>query len=138
MDHLISPQVNAVLQIIILVLLLVGFGIKRRQKHVLHGITMLAAVTFNLLSFVLIMFPSLIRMEIISTQPLYTISIATLIHSAIGMVVIILGIWLVSVWRLQSNLKNCFRNKKLMRLTTAMWLSALLIGFLLYSLLYVY
>lgn len=138
MDPLISPQVNAVLQIIILVLLLVGFGIKRRQKHVLHGITMLAAVTFNLLSFVLIMFPSLIRMEIISTQPLYTISIATLIHSAIGMVVIILGIWLVSVWRLQSNLKNCFRNKKLMRLTTAMWLSALLIGFLLYSLLYVY
>lgn len=138
MDPLISPQVNAVLQIIILVLLLVGFGIKRRQKHVLHGITMLAAVTLNLLSFVLIMFPSLIRMEIISTQPLYTISIATLIHSAIGMVVIILGIWLVSVWRLQSNLKNCFRNKKLMRLTTAMWLSALLIGFLLYSLLYVY
>ncbi|MCW3980353.1 MAG: hypothetical protein NWF11_02650 [Candidatus Bathyarchaeota archaeon] len=138
MDPLISPQVNAVLQIIILVLLLVGVGIKRRQKHVLHGITLLAAVILNLLSFVLIMFPSLIRMEIISTQPLYIISLATLIHSAIGIVVIILGIWLVSVWRLQSNLKNCFKNKKLMRLTTAMWLSALLIGFLLYSLLYIY
>lgn len=138
MDPLISPQANAALQMIILVLLLAGVGIKRRQKHVLHGLVMVTAVIVNLLSFVLIMFPSLTRMVIISTQPFHPSSIATLIHSVIGIVVIVLGIWLVSVWHLQSDLKNCFRNRKLMRLTTALWLSALLIGFVLYSFLYLY
>jgi uncharacterized membrane protein YozB (DUF420 family) len=96
---------------------------------------MLAAVILNLFSFALIMLPSLLRMEIIITHPLHAVSITTLIHSSLGLAVIILGIWLVASWHLQS-LKNCFKNKRLMRLTSVLWLVVLLMGFLLYYLLY--
>ncbi len=136
MSSLFSPQVNAVLQLIILVLILVSMEFKRRRKHVFHGLVMIVAVVANLLSFGLVMLPSLSQMVIIRTQPFHPISLATLGHSFVGIVAIILGIWLVVVWRLQSDLRNCFRNKKLMRLTIIVWLSSILIGFVLYSQLY--
>jgi uncharacterized membrane protein YozB (DUF420 family) len=134
----VSPQVNAVLQVVIAVLLLVSIGIKQRRRYFLHGFTMLAGVILNLLSFVLIMFPSLLRMEIINIQPLHAISIMTIFHSALGLIVLILGIWLVAPWHLKSSPKECFKKKKLMRVTTTLWLIALLMGFILYYLLYAY
>lgn len=138
MGPFISPQVNAVLQIVITVLLLVSIGIKWRRRYFLHGLTMLAGVMLNLLSFVLIMFPSLTRMEIINIQPLHAISIVTIFHSALGLVALILGIWLVASWHLKSSSKDCFKKKKLMRITTILWLVTLLIGFMLYYILYTY
>jgi len=125
-------------QLIILALLVVGIGIKRRKKFALHGMIMLAAVILNLFSFFLIMLPSLLRTEIVITQPLQAVSIVALIHSSVGLVVMILGIWLVASWHLQSSIKNCFKNKRLMRLASVLWLVVLLMGFLLYYLLYVY
>jgi len=138
LEPFISPQVNAMFQLIILALLVVGIGIKRRKKFALHGMIMLAAVILNLFSFFLIMLPSLLRTEIIITQPLQAVSIVALIHSSVGLVVMILGIWLVASWHLQSSIKNCFKNKRLMRLASVLWLVVLLMGFLLYYLLYVY
>lgn len=136
MEQLISSQVNALLQTIILIILVAGIGLKRGKRHYLHGIAMLAAVIMNLLSFTLKMLPSLLTMEIITTQPLHIISILTIIHSALGIIVSILGIMLVATWRLQSSLKNCFKNKKLMRPTTTIWLITLIVGFILYYFLY--
>jgi uncharacterized membrane protein YozB (DUF420 family) len=138
LEPFISPQVNAMLQLIILVLLVVGIGMKWRKKFSLHGMILLVAVILNLVSFVLIMLPSLLRTEIIITQPLQAVSIVTLIHSSVGLVVMILGMWVVASWRLQSSMKICFKNKKLMRLTSMLWLVVLLVGFLLYYLLYVH
>lgn len=134
----ISPQVNAVLQVVITVLLLISIGIKGRQRYFLHGFTMLAGVLLNLLSFVLIMFPSLLRTAIIYIQPFHIISLMTVFHSALGLVVLILGLWLVASWHLKSSPKECFKRKKLMRVTTALWILVLLMGFLLYYLLYAY
>lgn len=134
MEPIISPQANAALQLIILVLLIAGVGVKWKKKFHLHGILMLVAVIFNLVSFFLIMFPTFLRMEIIFTQPLQTVSIMALIHSSIGFVSIILSIWLVGSWHLQSP-KTCFKNKMLMRLTSILWTIVLLGGFLLYYIL---
>ena len=138
MEPFISPQVNAMFQLIILVLFVVSIGMKWRKKFALHGMIMLVAVILNLFSFILIMLPSLLRTEIIITQPLQAVSIVTLIHSSVGLVVMILGIWLMASWHLQSSIKNCFKNKRLMRLTSILWLVVLLMGFLLYYLLYAY
>lgn len=135
LEPFISPQVNAMLQLIILGLLIAGIGMKWRKKFSLHGIILLVAVILNLFSFVLIMLPSLLRMEIIIVQPLQAVSIVTLTHSSLGLVAIIMGIWLVASWHLQPSLKICFRNKKLMRLTSVLWLVVLLMGFVLYYLL---
>lgn len=126
------------LQITTLILLLLSIGIKRMRKLALHGVTMLGAVILNFSSFVLIMLPSLLRTEIIRTQPAHTVSIATLVHSSIGLIALILGVWLVASWHLRSSFADCFRNKRLMRLTTVLWLIALMIGFLLYYILYAY
>ncbi len=120
LNPVISPQVNAVLQVIILVLLVAGMIVKGKKKFALHGKIMLVAIILNLLSFVLIMLPSLLMMEIIRAQPLHAVSIAVLIHSAAGLVALILGVWLVASWHLQTSLQNCFKNKKLMRLTSAL------------------
>ena len=136
MEPIISPQVNAVLQLIILVLFVAAMWMKSRKKFSLHGMIMLVAVVLNFVSLGLIMLPSLLRMEIIMTQPFHAISIAVLIHAAAGLVALVLGVWLVASWHLQSSMKNCFKNKKLMRLTSALWLAVLLVGFLLYYLLY--
>jgi len=138
LEPFISPQANAMLQLIILVLFVVGIGMKWKKKFSLHGMILLVAVILNLFSFLLIMLPSLLRTQIIITQPLQAISIMTLIHSSVGLVVMILGIWLVASWHLQSSKKNCFKNKRLMRLTSILWLVVLLMGFLLYYLLNVY
>jgi uncharacterized membrane protein YozB (DUF420 family) len=92
----------------------------------------------NLLSFVLIMLPSLLTMEIISTHPLHVISMVTLIHSSIGLSVVILGIWLLVSWRLRSSPAMCFRHRLRMRVTATLWLVALLMGFVLYYFLYAY
>ena len=137
MAPLISPEANALLQIIIAVLLTIGIVIKRRQRF-WHGATMLVAVTLTILSVFLIMFPSLLSTEIINTQPLHVISIATIVHSALGLIIMILGVFLVASWHLQSSVKTCFERKKLMRATAALWLAAGLIGFSLYYLLYLY
>ena len=134
MEPLISPQVNAAFQIIILVLLVAGIGVKLKKKFHLHGVLMLVAVILNLFSFFLIMFPSLLRMEIIVTQPFQTVSLIALIHSSVGLVSMILGVWLVGSWHLQSP-KTCFKNKRLMRVTSILWIVVLLGGFLLYYLL---
>ena len=138
MGPLISPQANAALQLVTLALLLLGVGIKRRKKFILHGVTMLGAVVLNLLSFVLVMLPSLLRMEIISTQPLHVISLVTVIHSSIGSLVVILGIWLLASWQLRSSPAMCFKHRLRMRVTATLWLVALLIGFILYYFLYGY
>ena len=137
LEPIISPQVNIVLQLIILVLFVAAMWMKGRKKFSLHGMIMLVAVVLNLVSFALIMLASLLRMEIIMTQPFHAVSIAALVHSAAGLVATVLGIWLVASWHLQSSMKVCFKNKKLMRVTSALWLAVLLVGFLLYYLLYV-
>ena len=134
LEPLISPQSNAALQVIIFALLVVGIGVKWKKKFQLHGILMLIAVIFNLISFFLVMFPSLIRMEIIALQPFQTISVMAIIHSSVGLVAIVLGLWLVGSWHLQSP-RTCFKNKKLMRLTSTLWMIVLLGGFVLYYLL---
>ena len=134
LELLISPQANAALQFIILILLFAGIGVKWKKKFQLHGILMLFAVILNLITFFLTMFPSLLRMEIIAIQPFQTISIMAIIHSSVGLVAIFLGLWLVGSWHLQSP-RTCFKNKKLMRLTSTLWIVVLLGGFVLYYLL---
>ncbi len=136
MQPLISPQVNAALQIAILVILSVGMGFKRKKRYWQHGALTLVATVLNLFSFLLVMLPSVLRLEILRTQPFHIVSIVTLSHTAIGAVAVLLGISLVAVWHLQSTSKDCFRRKNWMRVTIVLWMFALVLGFLLYAYLY--
>jgi len=98
---------------------------------------MIVAVALNALSFILIMGPSLFGLgSFIIAQTLDMISIVTVIHGVFGAVTEILGLWVVGIWRLQSSIQKCVRKKRIMRVTLAIWLIALLLGILLYTRLY--
>jgi len=132
---LIPPQINLSLQIATLVILFASLILKRKRKYFAHGATMLTAVILNALSFLLVMMPSLSTLEILKTQPLHWFSLATLAHAGLGAITIILSLWIVAAWHLQSSNQNCIKKRKLMRLTMILWLLVFLLGFLLYAIL---
>lgn len=129
-------QVNLGLQIGILMLILIAFVLKTRHKYFIHGALMLVGVILNVVSFLLVMGPSLLSFEIIRTQPLHDISLTTLTHGIIGGLALILGVIIVASWHLQSSTKNCMKTKRLMKPTIALWTIALVLGILLYTVLY--
>jgi uncharacterized membrane protein YozB (DUF420 family) len=132
---LIPPQINLGLQIIMLAILFASLALKRKRKYFAHGVTMLIAVILNALSFLLVMMPSLSTLEILKTQPLHWFSLVALAHAGLGAITIILSIWIVVVWHLQSSNQNCIKKRKLMRLTLILWLLVFFLGFLLYAIL---
>jgi uncharacterized membrane protein YozB (DUF420 family) len=127
-------QINLAFQIMILVILFVTLALWQKHKNFLHGLTMLIAVVLNIASFLVIMLPSLLSMGI--PQLPDVVSLVIFAHATLGVTTMILGLWLVGSWHLQSSVQNCAAKKKVMRLTAVLWLVALLLGVLLYAYLY--
>jgi uncharacterized membrane protein YozB (DUF420 family) len=136
MDPVISGQVNLVLQIVISILLLVSLVFKQRRKHLAHATTMLAAVALSVVSFILIMLPSLLSMEILKTDPFSVISMVVIAHASLGVITGVFSVWLIASWHFQSSIQKCVRKKKIMRTTLILWLIVLFGGFILYYFLY--
>jgi uncharacterized membrane protein YozB (DUF420 family) len=111
-------------------------GFKRKKRYWHHGALFLVATVLNLFSFLLVMLPSALGKEIVQTQPFHVVSIVILSHSAVGAVTVLLSVWLVAAWHLQSATKDCFRRRNLMRATMALWMLSLVLGYLLYAYLY--
>jgi uncharacterized membrane protein YozB (DUF420 family) len=130
-------QVNLVLEIIILMVLFAAFALKRKGKFLKHGSTMLAGVVLNILSFAIVMGPALFSLgqNGLFDHPgrLYFVTLA---HAGLGGTALVLGVLLVASWHLQTSTQSCMRRKKIMRLTFVLWVLALILGILLYTLLY--
>ncbi len=131
-------QANLVLEIIILMVLFAAFTLKRKGKFLRHGGMMLVGVVLSILSFVIVMGPALFSLvqNGLFDNPgrLYFV---TLVHAGLGGTALVLGGFLVASWHLQASTQNCVRRKKIMRLTFVLWVLALILGILLYMLLYV-
>lgn len=131
-------QANLVLEIVILMVLFAAFALKRKGNYLKHGGMMLAAVVLNILSFVLVMGPALFSLvqNGLFDHPgrLYFV---TLVHAGLGGTALVLGVFLVASWHLQASTQNCMRRKKIMRFTFVLWVLALILGILLYTLLYI-
>jgi hypothetical protein len=97
---------------------------------------MLVAVVLNVFSFLFVMLPSLLGLEIVRTQPLHIFSIVALAHACIGAVSMTLGAWIVGSWHLRSSTVNCVKRRIIMRLVLILWLLALVVGIVLYMFLY--
>jgi hypothetical protein len=122
------------LQTVVLVLLVGGYWLKKMKKFRQHGITMLIAVILHIITILAVMLPSfvlaIIPLILANTSTVLTI-VATL-HGIMGIIVAVLGVWIVTSWRLRTSLQYCSPKKKLMLLTLTSWLIALLLGILLY------
>lgn len=128
--------VNLGFQIVILSLILAGFFLKFKRKYLLHGVLMFVAVVLNIVSFALVMGPSILGFEIIVVQPLNYISVISVVHGVVGGIALILGVVLVFSWHLQRSFKNCLKRKRAMKPTITLWILALLSGIWLYTILY--
>ena len=128
--------INLGFQIIILSLLLAGYLLKLKGKFILHGTLMFVAVILNIVSFILVMGPSILGFEIIVVDPLNFISVIAVVHGVIGGIALISGAVLVFSWHLQKSFKSCLKRKRIMKPTIILWTLALLFGIWLYTILY--
>jgi uncharacterized membrane protein YozB (DUF420 family) len=98
---------------------------------------MLTAAILNLLSFFSIMWPNFLSMrEFLTTNISERFSLVTIGHAVFGASAEILAILVIALWGLRSSAQNCFKYKKLMRLTFVLWMIALGLGILFYVLAY--
>jgi hypothetical protein len=100
---------------------------------------MAVALVLHLIMIFALMIPSfayaLVPIHIIPF-PLQLISIIGLLHGIAGILVIILGSWLVAAWHFSKEVTGCFKRKSIMRVTIAAWISTLILGIVLYLLFY--
>jgi membrane-associated HD superfamily phosphohydrolase len=125
------------LQIVVLLLLIVGYNYKRRMKFKQHGTILGLAVILHLVMIFAIMIPSfyfLIPAFLIPSAVLNTLVV--LIHAVSGTAAIIMGVYLIGVWGFRKDMKSCFRRKVPMRYTFIVWIVSLIFGILLYGIFY--
>ena len=130
--------INLIIQIVVLFLLLYGYLLKRQLRFRQHGITMFTAVVLHLASVFAIMIPSFVLAlvpDFIVPNVYGLTSVVTLVMVVTGALAVSLGVWLVASWRFH-DVKGCFKKKRIMLTTIAMWLVSLSLGIVLYTILY--
>jgi uncharacterized membrane protein YozB (DUF420 family) len=131
-------DVNLLFQLAILVLLILGFSIKRRRIYQKHGATMAIVVALHTVAIFAIMLPSMLALGDKLDSWLDPLTLVVIPHAILGSLVEILGVYLVVAWvSHQRDVKVCLRNKRLMKPTIILWLMELAIGMYVYFLLYV-
>ena len=132
--YLLVATISLIFQIGVFVLLLEGYKLKKQKKFRLHGVFMLASVVLHIIAISVIMVPSFALgvIPLITTQAVDVKTVLAPLHASTGIAAAVLGVWIVASWRLRRSLEFCTPKKKWMRFTLAVWLTALLSGFLLY------
>jgi uncharacterized membrane protein YozB (DUF420 family) len=128
----IAATISLILQIVALVLLFAGVGLKVRKKFRQHGIVMLTAVVLHTIIILAWMVPSFSLSFSGSINFADMIVLTILVHAFMGIAADLLGIWLVASWRLRADMKSCFAKKSIMRFTMTLWLITLFLGIFLY------
>ncbi len=127
-------DINFIIQIILIALLIVGATQKSTRRR--HGIIMAVALIVNLVTFAIIMVPSLfLKWDLIGLHNLTTV---ILIHAIIGAVAIALGLvfsirFLIFLWR--NDPLNC-GTKIQMRIVNLSWLVSFVLGLIFYFVFY--
>jgi len=118
------------LQIAVLFLLFGSVWLKTKKRFRQHGITMLTAVVLHTITIVLVMIPSF-RAIMAGDFPIL-VSTITSVHGILGILSEVLGVWIVASWRLRASNQYCAPKKKLMLLTLTLWITAIILGVLVY------
>lgn len=124
----IASDLNLILQIIVFIMLLIGFKFgrtKTKEGSKRHRILMRSMVVLNLIGVLTVMIPSFVSgFDIVANEPSKIGFPLIFVHAALGVIAVSLGIVLSF---------RKFGNVRLwMRLTLSLWLIALLLGFVIY------
>ena len=129
-----TSTVSMIIQLVVLALLVIAIVLKNQKKFRYHGITMFSAVVLHLISILAVMIPSISGFfavpELINYADPFVV--LTMVHVAAGILAAGLGIWLVGVWHLKTDMQTCFKNKRIMDITFVLWLLSIVLGVVLY------
>ena len=128
---------NLVSFVIVLSLLIgLSFFLQKKRKFVWHGNVMLVVVMIAGLLTIAHMGPSLWWIVAEALKSLNIVAFVGIVHGAVGLAALSLGIWLVGVWAyIQSGeTRFCAPKKKLMRKIIILWAVALALGLIYYPL----
>ncbi|MBT3285019.1 hypothetical protein HN807_06805 [Candidatus Bathyarchaeota archaeon] len=129
-----QSDLSLIAQGIILVVLFYGVTMVKKKEYMKHAYMMLGSLILTLWNAFIVMVPkarSLVRMY----RP-YGLSLLVRIHMTFGVIVLLLGFYLIWVWRLDEP-GPCFKQSGKMRKLAGLWMLEVLGGFVIYYLLYV-
>ena len=130
----VAALISFIVQIIVLFLLVAGYSLKRKSKFRSHGLIMATAVVLHLITILTVMIPNF-PIFFSASIPLIDTLIG-IIHGTLGSLGLILGIILVSAWQFKKDLTGCFKRKRIMLVTITIWISALVIGIIIFGIYY--
>jgi len=129
-----QSDLSLIVQVIILAALIYGVTRAKKNVYMKHAYMMLGSLTLTLWITFIVMVPkarSLIRMY----RP-YGLSLLVRIHMTFGVLVLLVGLYLMWVWKLEEP-GPCFKHSGKMRKLVGLWVLEVLGGFVIYYLLYV-
>ena len=136
---LLQIDINLILQIVMFLIIIIGLVYKNKMKFKIHGGLMGIAVILHVLSLLVVMGPSFSEGYEHFTTATSDLGVQTTwIHAIPGAIAMIMGTFLVVAWALRpSNIAACSRRKRLMDITTLLWLVSLTFGIATYLVFYV-
>jgi len=136
---LLQTDINLILQIVMFLIIIIGLVYKNKMKFKIHGGLMGIAVILHVLSLLVVMGPSFFEGYEHFTTATSDLGVQTTwIHAIPGAIAMIMGTFLVVAWALRpSNIAACSRRKRLMDITTLLWLVSLTFGIATYLVFYV-
>ncbi len=129
-----QSDLSLIVQVITLAVLMFGITRTKKKEYMRHAYLMLGGLTLTLWNAFIVMVPkarSLVRMY----RP-YGLSILVRIHLTFGVIVLLLGFYLMWVWKLEEP-GPCYKQSGKMRVLAGLWILEALSGFVIYYLLYV-
>ena len=129
-----QSDISLLVQVIVLASITYGVTMAKKKEYLRHAYLMLGSLTLTLWSTFIVMVPkarSLIRMY----RP-YALSLLVRIHMTLGVIVLLVGFYLIWVWRLEEPGPWFKQRGKMMKLVS-LWMVEVIGGFVIYYLLYV-
>jgi uncharacterized membrane protein YozB (DUF420 family) len=129
-NALLQIDINLILQIVMFLIITIGYYYKRQRKYKIHGSMMGIAVILHVISFLTVMGPSFSTNYDYLTMVFSDLVVQTIwIHAIPGAIALILGIVLVGAWALSpSNIAACIKRKRIMDVTITLWFISLTFG----------
>jgi uncharacterized membrane protein YozB (DUF420 family) len=133
MGAMLSQTIDLVLQFGILLMTVIGFLSFKKKKLQWHAELMTIAFAMILVSFLLVMLPSLVMSYMTFGNPSSVVfDVSSIIHIPFGIIGLGLGAYLVIRWARNDYIVNNMKAKFLMRATMVSWIANVLIGAVIY------
>ena len=129
-----QSDLSLIVQFITLAALTYSVTRAKKKEYLGHAYLMLGSLTLTLWNAFMVMIPktrSLVRMY----RP-YGLSLLVRVHLTFGVIVLLVGFYLMWVWRLEEP-GPCFSQSGKMRKLVVLWVLQAMSGFVIYYLLYV-